>query len=391
MKDTFFFRKKVDIRVGGKYRIRKKIGDGSFNEIYQGYDIFDNSEIAVKLEHNSIKYPQLLFESRLLKSIPGIGIPKVYWAGVSGEYNVMVFELLGSNLEELFQNCEKQFSLKTVLMIVIQILDRIRHLHIHNYIHRDIKPQNFLIGKGENDHIIYLIDFGLAKRYREEYTNFHIPLRQNIKLTGTLRYASCNGINKKELSRRDDMESIGYLFIYLLKGSLPWQGLKIKQKSEKFSKIREIKMTIGSDKLCEGLPDEFREYIDLVKNLEFEEEPDYDRYTNIFNELFKKKEYTKDYLYDWVGEKKNNLKIFKETSMFRVDEISKIEENDNSNENKNKNAAMTPLKNNNNNTKNEDNTKKEDNNNVEKENDEEKDKENNENHKEKKNENCEII
>ena len=391
MKDTFFFRKKVDIRVGGKYRISKKIGDGSFNEIYQGYDIFDNSEIAVKLEHNSIKYPQLLFESRLLKSIPGIGIPKVYWAGVSGEYNVMVFELLGSNLEELFQKCEKQFSLKTVLMIVIQILDRIRHLHIHNYIHRDIKPQNFLIGKGENEHIIYLIDFGLAKRYREEYTNFHIPLRQNIKLTGTLRYASCNGINKKELSRRDDMESIGYLFIYLLKGSLPWQGLKIKQKSEKFSKIREIKMTIGSDKLCEGLPDEFREYIDLVKNLEFEEEPDYDRYTNIFNELFKKKEYTKDYLYDWVGEKKNNLKIFKETSMFRVDEISKIEENDNSNENKNKNAAMTPLKNNNNNTKNEDNTKKEDNNNVEKENDEEKDKENNENHKEKKNENCEII
>ena len=304
MKDTFFFRKKVDIRVGGKYRISKKIGDGSFNEIYQGYDIFDNSEIAVKLEHNSIKYPQLLFESRLLKSIPGIGIPKVYWAGVSGEYNVMVFELLGSNLEELFQNCEKKFSLKTVLMIVIQILDRIRHLHMHNYIHRDIKPQNFLIGKGENEHIIYLIDFGLAKRYREEYTNFHIPLRQNIKLTGTLRYASCNGINKKELSRRDDMESIGYLFIYLLKGSLPWQGLKIKQKSEKFSKIREIKMTIESTKLCEGLPDEFREYIDLVKNLEYEEEPDYSRYTNMFNELFKKKEYAKDYLYDWVGEKK---------------------------------------------------------------------------------------
>ena len=385
MKDTFFFRKKVDIRVGGKYRISKKIGDGSFNEIYQGYDIFDNSEIAVKLEHNSIKYPQLLFESRLLKSIPGIGIPKVYWAGVSGEYNVMVFELLGSNLEELFQNCEKKFSLKTVLMIVIQILDRIRHLHMHNYIHRDIKPQNFLIGKGENEHIIYLIDFGLAKRYREEYTNFHIPLRQNIKLTGTLRYASCNGINKKELSRRDDMESIGYLFIYLLKGSLPWQGLKIKQKSEKFSKIREIKMTIESTKLCEGLPDEFREYIDLVKNLEYEEEPDYSRYTNMFNELFKKKEYTKDYLYDWVGEKKNNLKIFKETSMFRVDEISKIEENDYSNENKNKNAAMTLLKNNNN------STKKEDNNNEEKENDEEKDNENNENHKEKKNENCEII
>ena len=346
MKNIFHFKKRVDIRVGGKYRICKKIGDGSFNEIYKGNDIFDNSEIAIKLEHNSIKYPQLLFESRLLQSIPGIGIPKVYWAGVSGEYNVMVFELLGNNLEELFQNCEKKFSLKTVLMIILQILDRIRHLHIHNYIHRDIKPQNFAIGKGENEHIIYLIDFGLAKRYREEYTNFHIPLRQNIKLTGTVRYASCNAINKKELSRRDDMESIGYLIIYLMKGCLPWQGLKIKQKSEKYSKIREMKMSIEPEKLCEGLPDEFKEYIELVKNLEFEEEPDYIRYINMFNELFKKKEYSKDYLYDWTGEKKTSVKIFKETSMFRVDEFSKIEETDfSNNQHNNKNAGLNILKN----------------------------------------------
>ena len=296
MKTNFFFKKKVDIRVGGKFRISKKICDGAFNEIYQGSDIFDNSEIAIKLEHNSIKYPQLLFESRLLESIPGIGIPKVFWAGVSGEYNVMVFELLGKNLEELLQNCDKKFSLKTTLMIAIQVLDRIRHLHMHNYIHRDIKPQNFSIGRGENEHIIYLIDFGLAKRYREEYTNFHIPLRQNIKLTGTIRYASCNALNKKELSRRDDMESIGYMLIYLLKGSLPWQGLKIKQKSEKYSKIKELKMSLEPEKLCEDLPDEFKEYIESVKNLEFEEEPDYGRYINMFTELFKKKEYVKDYI-----------------------------------------------------------------------------------------------
>jgi len=327
MKTNFFFKKKVDIRVGGKFRINKKIGDGAFNEIYQGSDIFDNSEIAIKLEHNSIKYPQLLFESRLLESIPGIGIPKVYWAGVSGEYNVMVFELLGKNLEELLQNCDKKFSLKTTLMITVQILDRIRHLHMHNYIHRDIKPQNFSIGRGENEHIIYLIDFGLAKRYREEYTNFHIPLRQNIKLTGTIRYASCNALNKKELSRRDDMESIGYLLIYLLKGSLPWQGLKIKQKSEKYSKIKELKMSLEPEKLCEDLPDEFKEYIESVKNLEFEEEPDYGKYINMFNELFQKKEYIKDYMYDWVEEtKKNSSKNFKETSMFN--EISKLGENE---------------------------------------------------------------
>lgn len=363
MKTNFFFKKKVDIRVGGKFRILKKIGDGAFNEIYQGSDIFDNSEIAIKLEHNSIKYPQLLFESRLLESIPGIGIPKVYWAGVSGEYNVMVFELLGKNLEELLQNCDKKFSLKTTLMIAIQILDRIRHLHMHNYIHRDIKPQNFSIGRGENEHIIYLIDFGLAKRYREEYTNFHIPLRQNIKLTGTIRYASCNALNKKELSRRDDMESIGYLLIYLLKGSLPWQGLKIKQKSEKYSKIKELKMSLEPEKLCEDLPDEFKEYIESVKNLEFEEEPDYGRFINMFTELFKKKEYVKDYMYDWVEEtKKNSSKNFKETSMFN--EISKITENEISTNN-NKTSGITASNMN-------DRTKK-DNDETEKENDETKD------------------
>lgn len=363
MKTNFFFKKKVDIRVGGKFRILKKIGDGAFNEIYQGSDIFDNSEIAIKLEHNSIKYPQLLFESRLLESIPGIGIPKVYWAGVSGEYNVMVFELLGKNLEELLQNCDKKFSLKTTLMIAIQVLDRIRHLHMHNYIHRDIKPQNFSIGRGENEHIIYLIDFGLAKRYREEYTNFHIPLRQNIKLTGTIRYASCNALNKKELSRRDDMESIGYLLIYLLKGSLPWQGLKIKQKSEKYSKIKELKMSLEPEKLCEDLPDEFKEYIESVKNLEFEEEPDYGRYINMFTELFKKKEYVKDYMYDWVEEtKKNSSKNFKETSMFN--EISKITENEIS-ANNNKTSGITASNMN-------DRTKK-DNDETEKENDETKD------------------
>ena len=379
MKTNFFFKKKVDIRVGGKFRISKKIGDGAFNEIYQGSDIFDNSEIAIKLEHNSIKYPQLLFESRLLESIPGIGIPKVFWAGVSGEYNVMVFELLGKNLEELLQNCDKKFSLKTTLMIAIQVLDRIRHLHMHNYIHRDIKPQNFSIGRGENEHIIYLIDFGLAKRYREEYTNFHIPLRQNIKLTGTIRYASCNALNKKELSRRDDMESIGYLLIYLLKGSLPWQGLKIKQKSEKYSKIKELKMSLEPEKLCEDLPDEFKEYIESVKNLEFEEEPDYGRYINMFTELFKKKEYVKDYMYDWVEETKKNItKNFKETSMFN--DISKITENEIS-ANNNKNIGIT--------TSNMNDRTKKDNEETEKENEETKDGKTEETNKKK--DNCIIY
>ena len=347
MDDNFFLKRKVEIIVGGKYRLIKKIGGGAFTEIYEGIDIFENSKLAIKLEHNSIKYPQLLFESKLLQSFKGIGIPKVFWAGISGEYNVMVMELLGSNLEELFQSCGKRFSLKTVLMISKQIIDRIHHFHNYNFIHRDIKPQNFVIGKNENEHLIYLVDFGLAKRFREEYTNLHIPLRQGIKLTGTIRFASCNAMNKKELSRRDDMESIGYLFLYLLKGSLPWQGLKIKQKNEKFEKIKEMKIELDIDQLCQGIPEEFGTYLKMVRKLEFEEEPEYWKYINLFDELFNKKEFVWDYCYDWVEDGKSKKKEkFKETLMYnnkeiynKVEELTNIEEkeeNDNNDEQKDK-------------------------------------------------------
>ena len=345
MDENIFFKRKVEIIVGGRYRIIKKIGDGSFTEIYEGSDIFDNSKVAIKLEHNSIKYPQLIFESKLLKSFTGIGIPKVYWGGLSGEFHVMVMELLGNNLEELFQSCDKKFSLKTVLMLGKQIIDRIHHFHNFNYIHRDIKPQNFVIGKNENEKLIYLVDFGLAKRYKEEYTNFHIPLRQGIKLTGTIRFASCNAMNKKELSRRDDMESIGYLFLYLLKGSLPWQGLKIKQKSEKYEKIREMKMNLDFKLICEGIPEEFSTYLKMIRKLEFEEEPEYSKYINLFDDLFNRKVFVRDYCYDWVekGKMKKNEKI-KENLMYnnydiynKVEEKANLEDdNEDKNDTKNK-------------------------------------------------------
>jgi casein kinase 1 len=240
MADTSNYSKRtVEIRVGGRYRLGKKIGAGSFGEIYEGSDIFDNSEVAIKLEHNSIKYPQLLFEAKLLKSIPGTGIPQMHWFGIAGEYNSMVMELLGQNLEDLFNFCTRNFTLKTILMISIQLIERIKHVHDNHYVHRDIKPENFLIGKGQTEQTIYIIDFGLAKRYRDEHTRIHIPLKENRNLTGTARYASCNAHNGLEQSRRDDMESIGYVLLYLFKGNLPWQGLKCKDKNEKYQKIKE--------------------------------------------------------------------------------------------------------------------------------------------------------
>ena len=320
-----YSKRTVEIRVGGRYRLGKKIGTGAFGERFEGTDIFDSSSVAIKLEHNSVKYPQLLFEAKLLKSIPGTGIPVMHWFGIAGEYNAMVMDLLGQNLEDLYNYCAKNFSLKTILMITIQMIERLKHVHDNHYIHRDIKPENFLIGKDTTAKTIYLLDFGLAKRYRDEYTHIHIPLKENRNLTGTARYASCNAHNGLEQSRRDDMESIAYVILYFFRKKLPWQGLKCKDKNEKHAKIKEIKMSMTPEKLFEGLPKEFADYLTMVKKLGFEDEPTYKNYIQMFTRLFKAKEFEMDYIYDWVTVK-NNTNVLKDASLVQSEEMSQKNE-----------------------------------------------------------------
>ena len=211
-------------------------------------------------------------------------------------------------------------------MITIQLIERIKHVHDNNYVHRDIKPENFLVGKDSTAKTIYILDFGLAKRYRDEHTHIHIPLKENRNLTGTARYASCNAHNGLEQSRRDDMESIAYVLLYFFKNKLPWQGLKCKDKNEKYAKIKEMKMSITPEKLCEGFPIEFAKYLTMVKKLGFEEEPAYKNYIQMFNNLFKAKDFEMDYAYDWVTVK-NNTNVLKDASLMKSDEYSKQQEN----------------------------------------------------------------
>ncbi|KAK4812000.1 hypothetical protein QYF61_022996 [Mycteria americana] len=290
----------MELRVGNRYRLGRKIGSGSFGDIYLGTDISAGEEVAIKLECVKTKHPQLHIESKIYKMMQGgVGIPTIKWCGAEGDYNVMVMELLGPSLEDLFNFCSRKFSLKTVLLLADQMISRIEYIHSKNFIHRDVKPDNFLMGLGKKGNLVYIIDFGLAKKYRDARTHQHIPYRENKNLTGTARYASINTHLGIEQSRRDDLESLGYVLMYFNLGSLPWQGLKAATKRQKYERISEKKMSTPIEVLCKGYPSEFATYLNFCRSLRFDDKPDYSYLRQLFRNLFHRQGFSYDYVFDW--------------------------------------------------------------------------------------------
>ncbi|ROI81914.1 Casein kinase I isoform delta-B [Anabarilius grahami] len=258
----------MELRVGNRYRLGRKIGSGSFGDIYLGTDISVGEEVAIKLECVKTKHPQLHIESKIYKMMQGgVGIPTIKWCGAEGDYNVMVMELLGPSLEDLFNFCSRKFSLKTVLLLADQMISRIEYIHSKNFIHRDVKPDNFLMGLGKKGNLVYIIDFGLAKKYQQ--------------------------------SRRDDLESLGYVLMYFNLGSLPWQGLKAATKRQKYERISEKKMSTPIEVLCKGYPSEFATYLNFCRSLRFDDKPDYSYLRQLFRNLFHRQGFSYDYVFDW--------------------------------------------------------------------------------------------
>ena len=290
----------VKIKNQYSFKSTDRLGGGSFGQIYKGINLKTKEEVAIKIESKNIETPQLIHESKILKALnDGDGFPKVYLVTPLDDVLIMVMELLGENLQKLLMNSpHKKFTLKTTLMLAIQILSRIKTLHENNYIHRDIKPENFTIGLKKYKNTIYMIDYGLTRKFCDSHKN-HIPYKEGKHLTGTALYASIYTHKGIEQSRRDDLESLGYMMIYFCKGELPWMNVKGKTKEIKYKKIMEKKLEMKPDILCQGLPDEFNQYFKYVRELQFTEEPKYDFLLGLFNSAMKKNNIKNDFKFDW--------------------------------------------------------------------------------------------
>ncbi|KAM7541001.1 hypothetical protein Aperf_G00000030583 [Anoplocephala perfoliata] len=283
----------LDVINKGTYELVRKIGSGSFGTIYLGLNTKTGEEVAIKVENNQIKHPQLFYESKLYQIFSGgTGIPRMRYFGREGENSYLVLDLLGPSLEDLFLYCSRHFTTKTVLMLADQMISRIEFLHSKCYLHRDIKPDNFLMGMGREYNRVFIVDFGLAKK-------------ENKNLTGTARYASINTHIGIEQSRRDDLEALGYVLMYFSRGSLPWQGLKANTKRQKYERIRDKKIATPPEQLCKGFPSEFATYLNYCRNLHFEETPDYSYLRQLFRTLFRDFGHKMDYVFDWYFPRRN--------------------------------------------------------------------------------------
>ena len=299
-----------------------QIGGGSFGHVYKCLNVKSNKEYSIKVESNNSTNPLLLHEYKILKILEGNeGIPKPYLFKNIGGESILVIDLLGPNLEDILQDTKtKKFTLKTCLMTLKQIIHRLELIHKQGIIHRDLKPENLLVTKNIRDGLIYLIDFGLSKKYKDTKNDIHIPFKNDRPITGTIRYISINTHKGCEQSRRDDIESACYIILYFLNGKLNWDGIKCKTKEEKIEKIMEKKEEYKNNKEYKDLPQSLYNIFQYVYNLNFEEKPNYEYIYGLINkdlEQFVAETNYERSLYDWQSIE------FMVEPIFMIEEIKK--------------------------------------------------------------------
>ena len=287
--------------------LNRKIGSGSFGQIYQCLNKKTNEIVACKIESINELKPQLYHESKIMILMKNCtGFPTCYDFIITDQDKILIMDYLGPNLDVIMnklpsdENNMKKFTIKTSLMIMIQGIERLKSLHEKGIIHRDIKPENFVIGPKKKERLIYLIDFGLSKKISNDKLLPSIKTDRNI--IGTMRYISMNTHQGYEQGRRDDLESLFYIIIYFIKGELPWQNIKSKTRAEKYTKIFEIKkMVIENGELIDGLPLEMGKILEYILGLNFVEKPNYLMMKNAIELILNKLNFSNDLQFDWYN------------------------------------------------------------------------------------------
>ncbi|CAD8106789.1 unnamed protein product [Paramecium sonneborni] len=289
-----------------QFIVQRKLSAGSFGIVFVGLDQNTKQEVAIKVEKEENEDVRSFErEVQIFKHLGQMeGIPKFIWSGKEHGYNILVMQMLGNDLAYHFKQL-KHFTLKTVLLIAIQLIDVLEQLHFQGVIHRDLKPENIILGQGKDNGKIYLLDFGISKIYKD-FNNKHIPFRENKSFLGTTRYASIAAHLGHELSRKDDLESMMYIILYFIRGQLPWQNIQNVNEGQRTKKVGEIKLLLQNE-MFRDQPKEFQKIFDYIRKLEFQSQPNYKM---IIFELKKEQNHQNQILMDsMIGVKLDKLLI----------------------------------------------------------------------------------
>ena len=322
-----------------KYKPIKLIGSGAFSKIYSTIRITDKAVYAMKTEKRSLFKNFLEKEAYFLFTLQeGIGIPKLISFGYSRKYNILIETLLGKSLYEIFIVPKKPCDLINICLIAIQSIERLEFIHSKNIIYRDVKPENLSIGINDPN-VIYIIDFGLCKKYRSSKSGKHIQFKDTKRFNGTLKYASSHVLQGKEASRRDDLISLGYTLLFLFKRNLPWESSWKKLNKIKYLNIINSKETFDEGQLFENLPEEMVSFLKYIKNLRFEEDPNYSFMKGCFQKILTKMNLNINKInFSWVNPNdiKNVPKNSSSKRMLLRDRILKMLEDNSVSKNKNR-------------------------------------------------------
>ncbi|CAD8098226.1 unnamed protein product [Paramecium sonneborni] len=292
--------------INNTFITKKRVSAGSFGVVYCGQDINTRALVAIKIEKGNKEDSSLEREAEILRRLQKVPqIPKLHWAGKEVDSNVLVIQYLGRDLTHYMKTFRK-FSLRCVLNIAEQMISILENIHKNKVLHRDIKPENVLVGKDDEENMLYIVDFGISKFYKDE-NDSHISYRENQPFIGTTRYASTNAHKGNSLSRRDDLESLGYMLIFLLKGQLPWQNLQFIDDEDKMRQVGQMKMKMEINELCKGIPVEFGTFLEYIKSLPFKAEPNYHHCRSLFKKVCQEHNFQqKDLVFDWESGPKSD-------------------------------------------------------------------------------------